>query len=117
MMKLSEAILLGSTMRAQCFGSHFGDGGSCGWGAALEAVGRRDVPEISGLGWEWAMVENLHAPCGCFSSLHSAAGIIHHLCDFHRWTRQKTAEWVRQVEPGDSVVETADALEVVAACN
>jgi hypothetical protein len=104
-MKLSEAILLGSTLRPQIKGHLFGDGRSCALGAAGEAIGAepKDCPstwEVIRKEWPWTQV--LVFPCpGCWRArgASKALVLIAHLNDFHGWTRQRTAAWVASVEP------------------
>jgi hypothetical protein len=104
-MKLSEAILLGSTLRPQIKGHLFGDGRSCALGAAGEAIGAqpKDCPsswEVIRKEWPWTQVSLFPCPaCWRATGASKALVLIAHLNDFHGWTRQRTAEWVASVEP------------------
>jgi hypothetical protein len=100
-MKLSAAILLGSTLREQCFGRNFIGGGSCAFGAAYEALGydQFNFPDYSNF-WPWLDVPVECPVCGGLAP--TAATIISaHLNDDHKWTRERIAEWVATVEPQD----------------
>lgn len=106
-MKLSEAILLGSTLRPQIRGHLFGDGRSCALGAAGEAIGA--TPKDCPSSWEsirhqWPWLQVLSFPCpACWRprGTSNAVDLITHLNDFHGWTRQRTAAWVASIEPED----------------
>lgn len=106
-MRLSDAILLGASLRPQAFGRMFGDNGSCALGAAMEAVG-------GGIAfarlWPWGELLVHGCPFemeGCVGYRHGQVfHVITHLNDYHRWSREQIAEWVRTVEPaGEEVVE------------
>ena len=106
-MKLSEAILLGSTLRPQIRGHLFGDGRSCALGAAGEAMGAqpKDCPsswEFIRRSWPWTEVFSLRCPaCWRPKETSEILALIAHLNDFHGWTRQRTAAWVASVEPAE----------------
>lgn len=100
-MQLSEAILLGAMMKPQAFRVLVTDDGACALGAALLAVGA--VSEQSARSvlsrWPWAFTVSATCP-GCSRS-HAVFGIITHLNDNHRWTRERIAKWVAGIEPTD----------------
>lgn len=104
-MKLSEAILLGSTLRPQIKGFLFADGRSCALGAAAEAMGAqpKDRPsswELIRDEWPWTQTLSFRCPaCWRPKGTSKALTLITHLNDFHGWTRQCTAVWVASVEP------------------
>jgi hypothetical protein len=114
-MKLSEAILLGSTLRPQIKGHLFGDGRSCALGAAAEAIGSepKDCPtswEFIRSEWPWTEVLLFRCPaCWRPRDTANALKLITHLNDFHNWTRQRTAAWVASVEPGEETERRTDA--------
>ena len=107
-MKLSAAILLGSTLRKQCFGDSFVGGGSCAIGAAYEALGynKFNLPDCCKV-WPWLDVPVECPVCG-ESEPTTAAIISVHLNDGHKWTRERIAEWVATVEPQDIQGEQTD---------
>ena len=106
-MKLSEAILLGSTLRPQTRGYLFADGRSCALGAAGEAIGAepKDCPsllEVIRNEWPWTQVLSFRCPaCWRPKGTLKALRLITHLNDFHNWTRQCTAAWIASVEPAE----------------
>jgi hypothetical protein len=106
-MKLSEAILLGSTLRPQIKGYLFADERSCALGAAGEAVGAEPKDcqatwEFIRNAWPWSQVLSFRCPaCWRPRETWRVVDLIVHLNDFHSWTRQCTAAWVAAVEPGE----------------
>jgi hypothetical protein len=97
-MKLSEAILLGSTLKPQAFGDNFVNGGSCAFGAAWDAVG--DSGRFPRMLWPW--IENPQQCPVCHEWERIGASVISmHLNDTHRWTREQIADWVATVEPSE----------------
>jgi hypothetical protein len=113
-MKLSEAILLGSTLRPQIKGHLFADGRSCALGAAAEAIGSepKDCPsswEFVRREWPWTQALSFLCPaCWRPRGTRTALDLIMHLNDFHGWTRQLTAGWVASVEPGEEAEPRTD---------
>jgi hypothetical protein len=109
-MKLSEAILLGSTLHPQGFGDFRVAGPisgqllTCAWGAAHDAVGMVDDDDDEPLNWRWSTVEGeVHCPqeeCNRTQNYHGT--MIVHLNDEHKWSRERIAEWVATVEPAES---------------
>ena len=120
-MKLSEAILLGSTvLSAKAGGLHFSEGqAGCALGMAAIAEGCRFVrasPPLDGrdrrtLGaeevWgEW-LVHTVTCPCRCWRFIPPKMrikDIIAHIFDFHvmakrNWTLEQLVAWVETVEP------------------
>ena len=118
-MKLSEAIRLGAMLRPQgfeSFGLDLGNGQrvTCALGAAAEAIGSQSLT------WQFYAVNNRevaedldavfgeilnarHRRCpvkGC-RTRRIPAGVIVHLNDGHRWTREQIAEWVETIENGN----------------
>lgn len=109
-MKLSEAILLGSTMSKQIFGhSSNSSDGRCALNAATDAAGV-DYFDIDSV-WPWQ--ETLRLPCPECGEDRTAGGvplyvghiIAMHLNDQHRWPLAKIAEWVRSIEPRDECAD------------
>ena len=105
-MKLSEAILLGSTMGPQAFckwQTEIGLGG-CALGAAAHAVGIRIIGHHSVCRFvaQWPFLQTYErcpvCPVGA-DLLH----IVTHLNDQHEWTRERIAEFVAKIEPKEEV--------------
>jgi hypothetical protein len=108
-MRLAEAILLGSVNSPQAFGElkDMHTQGTCALGAAMEAVGI----EINGLSSSpygdalklWPYLDSLLQVCPICGFLadplnFSGPHMIPHLNDKHRLTRPEIAEIVRQAE-------------------
>jgi hypothetical protein len=115
-MKLSAAILLGSTISPQAFGEFQDKNGSrCSLGAALAAVGKTSEIEM---GFRtavesWAWIERdgeFHCP-DCHGVARWVLSIIVHLNDVHGRTRERIAEWVATVEPQDIQGEQTDEVQ------
>lgn len=108
-MKLSEAIRLGAMLRPQAFGVSFDGVGTCAWGAADEAMGVKVHPQMSRYPncgtrrpeWSWTACGMVSCPvCGV---PYVASSIISlHLNDFHKWTRERIADWVETIEPQET---------------
>jgi hypothetical protein len=98
-MRLSEAILLGAMMRPQAFRALFTDDGACALGGALLAVGATGEPALRSVRnqWPWAFAVSANCP-DCARSC-PVFGVITHLNDNHRWTREQIATWVAGIEP------------------
>lgn len=113
-MKLSEAILLGSTMNPQAFGVYEDpDGHTCALGAALKAVGfvvhkvllpMDAMVNSTNLAWLFPFLHYYDACPGC-GAANTVFNIIPHLNDDHKWTREQIAEWVATVEPKEEANE------------
>jgi len=95
--KLSEAISLGAMLSPQAIG-HFTDknGGRCAWMSAVDAVGRE--PHVWGRFGEWTWARR-PATCPVCQGRRRVSDTIIHLNDRHRWSRQRIAEWVAEIEP------------------
>ena len=96
-MRYSEAIRLGSMLKPQGFGFGSQQGGSCANNAALEASGALNVYTA----WPWAEVV---VPCPACQTTYDPRfsrglhGIVPHLNDIHRWSREAIADWVEEQE-------------------
>lgn len=105
-LKLSEAIRLGSMMRPQCFEDYYRNGGSCALGAALEAVGHpfgNNHPGREEDRWPILLtVDAMPCPEHCGQPMFNA---ITHLNDFHRWPRERIADWVESIEKQQEAVQ------------
>jgi hypothetical protein len=110
-MKLSDAILLGSTMKPQGFGALLADDKTCAMGAAYDAIGilddvlaGRDYAErIAVVAPHFPIVasrsQTYDCPKRCCVHLCSIGAIAAHLNDHHAWTREQIAGWVASIEP------------------
>jgi hypothetical protein len=101
-MKLSEAILLGAMVSPQAFRALFRDDGACALGGALLAVGAIGEPALRSVRrrWPWVVAVSANCPsCGCSCPVF---GVITHLNDTHRWTREQVAGWVASIEPAEA---------------
>ena len=106
-MRLSEAIRLGAMMKPQAFGVLIDDnGGTCALGAAYDAFGIKF--DASGIPngyldeldlWLHRIIELQAATCPECGLNTPAIGLIPHLNDAHRWTRQRIADFVGLYEP------------------
>jgi hypothetical protein len=117
-MKLSDAILLGSTMKTQGFGALLADDKTCAMGAAYDAIGILDevlegrnfaermavigphFPAIASRSQIYDCPVDLCPTCRC-----TIGAIATHINDLHRWTREQIAEWITTVEPQDEQAE------------
>jgi hypothetical protein len=122
-MRLSEAILLGSTMGPQAHGTfqaeHFdGQTYRCALGAALAAMGRAiccDEQVNLVLDELWPHLRDdtwLPCPARCGGTSQGLGALIVHLNDMHGWTRERIAEHVATVEPQDTDHELTDGRQV-----
>lgn len=122
-MTFAEAIRLGSVLRPQAFGDTFGTKKrwfrkpvqtSCALGAAIEAAGVQFLPDTgsgtnipvrgavsTGMAWmfppEWNFT-SAHELCPVCRVNSTIIGLVEHLNDYHKWSRQDIAEWVEPVE-------------------
>jgi len=95
-MKLCEATFLGSKLKPQAFHAFSFQGATCALGAVLDAIGKLDensydVQPILEQ-WPWA---NMCPGCPACDDylLYTVTGIMAHLNDEHRWTRERIADW------------------------
>jgi hypothetical protein len=118
-MKLSEAILLGSTLSPQGMGMYEdAEGRRCALGSALAAVGEtvRPLPEDESdetirvdklLSKHWPQIDlplyDAMCPDDCGGQCLELGCLIVHLNDDHHWSREKIASHVAQIEPPEAV--------------
>lgn len=117
-MKLSEAMRLGAMLRPQGYGFYQTLGGSCAYGAAMEACG---IPAgvQNGISDEplrtlFPISRRVATQCPACTAAEWAAcgddrtvdGIVPHLNDDHRWTREQIAAWVETIEAADDSTKT-----------
>lgn len=109
-MRLSEAIRLGAMMRPQAFGHYsLQHKGSCAMVAAAEVEGSeyRAYCDLINLAYNYA-------PLSCPACSHEArifCGLVAHLNDNHRWTREAIADWVDSIEQQQARPEVAVEVE------
>jgi hypothetical protein len=106
LLPLSEAIRLGAMLGKQCFGRlHWSKKGgvhrrSCAIGSALDATGIK-TPDALDLAYPRLLTIYRPCPIGCPRTTRFSAdtcGVIAHLNDDHRWTREQIADWVESLE-------------------
>jgi hypothetical protein len=100
-MTLSEAIRLGSMMKPQTFGIFYDGIGTCANGAARDACGA--LESFASLETYFPIAASIAKQCPiCGERSDSCAdnlgGLIAHINDDHRWTRERIADWVETVE-------------------
>lgn len=102
-MKLSEAIILGSTMirHRPYAGSSSGPEG-CAIQCAMAATGKQGTTQCGNLfPWFYAHKEVNCPSCG--DLLTSVSRVVaFHLNDEHKWPIDKIAEWVARYEPKET---------------
>jgi hypothetical protein len=101
-MRLSTAIREGAKLKPQAFGANYRDGGTCAWGAALNYEGVMDAQGHVDIFRHSSFLDdssrNKDCPeCGK-SVVETDLITIAHLNDHHRWSRQRIADWVEQIE-------------------
>ncbi len=108
-MRLSDAIRLGAMLKPQGFGFYQTLGGSCAYGAALDAIGvraeRQNTIEDDTI---TALFPISAARTRCpictpderaaFEPVRDVDSAITHLNDDHRWTREQIADFVASIE-------------------
>ncbi len=109
-MRLSEAILLGSTISEPCHSIlkiEYTDGrmATCALGSAGLAIGDCSYGGVE-QAFPWTLDDWRRCP-EC-SNESSTFPLIHHLNDAHCWTRERIAEWVATIEPK----EEPEAVEI-----
>lgn len=99
MMRFSEAIRLGATLRPQAYGRLFDRGRSCAIGAAYEAAGVSDSHSVLPEGWFDFLIRQGGQQCvECGELLTDNYKAISHMNDFHFWTRERIADFVETLE-------------------
>jgi hypothetical protein len=118
-MKLSEAILRGSTMGPQIRHQLSNGKGTCAWGAAYLALGilgkaiTQDLRADPRVIWPWTKTKVVNCPV-CWERVHLIAAISDHLNDCHFWTRERIAEWVATIETSEPEVSANALLDAFA---
>lgn len=130
-MKFSEAIRLGAMIRPQAFFTLFDleTQSSCALGAAAEAIGVLDLTAQNRFienaktlvprEWKWAK-QTVECPeCGtdwvseCFLGS-DVQGVLVHLNNDHRWTRERIADWVALLEEAHESAQSSAAVDPIA---
>jgi hypothetical protein len=97
-MKLSEAMILGSTMIKHVgHAARMGDGQGCAIQCAMEATGTRGTVEMDGR-FPWFYEGSVSCPVCGEEQLRYSQVVAYHLNDFHKWPIDRIAEWVSQFE-------------------
>ncbi len=121
-MKLSEAIVLGSTVVRPLAGGLATDPNrqTCAFMMAAAALSKpaclwAEAPTT----WPWLMRQLAHVPCGCrgwdrYLSANYMTAIIHtfacHVAT-KEWSVEQLADWVASVEPQDELTPAAAGRE------
>lgn len=124
-LKLSEAIRLGSLLSKQEFNHLQSERGDCALGAALRADGCligdptwHTVEPYVTARWPWATMWGAYScfvstcPIRDMVSTVQFVGVIAHLNDAHRWTREAIADWVTTIEPQEVPTQLPQQVEV-----
>lgn len=123
-MQLSEAIRLGAMLKPQGYGALLEDGKTCAIGAACDAIGllgqcMADGTFPDSVAQRWPLLEELNVlrTCPtCGMGQFGGGGVIVHLNDSHKWTREQIADWVQTIEPPaeeSKLVETPTPVSAV----
>ena len=135
MLKLSEAVMLGSLVVTPQAGLlllpyHDGTLHGCALGMACKAAGIDVFPDADQYSlnvicdnWPWTEGPwTVRAPCGCRFSVdneRSIASLIAHIFDFHvagpahpsqRWTLEQLVDWIREHEPQEEPIQAEPAI-------
>jgi hypothetical protein len=135
MIRLSEAIRLGSMLKPQIFGEATDGVGTCALMAGIEAAGlklRPVRPEEYGTPtdraarshagdyvvefppeWRWATFAGKRVDCPVCEQRESVYRLIPHLNDQHRWTREAVADFIATIEPPEQAQPEAVEQERV----
>lgn len=124
-MKLSEAILLGSTVLAPQAGQQYSSETKAGCALGMAAIANgctfrpttqfneydRRTLGVEGVWGSWVLAR-VRRPCHCWRLLvpreMRIKDVIAHLFDYHvmvkkNWTLEQLVEWVKTVEPKDAI--------------
>lgn len=94
----SQAMRLGVMLAPQCFDDAYDrNGATCAWAAALQACGV-DIDHYDGA-QQWP-IEDVRVPCPACPVGYEIplTGVVLHLNDEHRWTRERIADFVESAE-------------------
>lgn len=120
-MALSHAIRLGAMMKPQAFGSTVtANGDTCARGAALDAIGLlADTPSKASArwydveAWFWTQITDSVCPVANCPSADKSGTVqylmAYHLNDYHRWSRERIADWIELHEPEAMLPERCEA--------
>lgn len=93
----SEAIREGAKLRPQAFGAGILDGGTCAYGAGVEAICGSLEPAIYQAVNPYQLFPYLRSgtECpGCGDTKVDFLAAIYHINDMHQWTREAIADWL-----------------------
>lgn len=102
-MQLHEAARLGALLKPQGFGALYLRGNTCVWGAVADAMGILKGEAVCGItaiseNWPAASLKANCPACGNMADYVTVAGVMGHLNDDHRWSRERIADWVETIE-------------------
>jgi hypothetical protein len=102
-MKLSDAILLSTTLFKQGYGSGIGEDGSrCALiGAGFVNGVKSEMVGDSADFWPWLRQKRVSCPVSSCNHTRVMWVAIAHLNDTHHWTRERIAAWVATIEPAE----------------
>lgn len=111
----SEAIRDGAKRRPQGFNFYFSEGGSCAFGAAMEAIFEVRDETPGACVRLYPYLDNRSGPCpACKKRANvyvSVSSMIFHLNDEHKWTREQIADFVEQYEESIGFVTISESVE------
>jgi len=116
-MKLSTAIRLGAMLKPQAYDGSATDA-TCALRAACEALGIKDERRPTGtlnytaLRAAYPLLWSTEHGCpACVANADGADVLdrVYHLNDWHRWTRERIADWIATIEPQEPAVEAPQA--------
>lgn len=103
-MRLSEAIRLGAMLKPQKFGppSHQlkYETETCALAGVAEVIGEQNL-NVCGWNKRWPVLKQQRFCPACVMNGNKpdvVTGVITHLNDRHRWTREQIADWVETIE-------------------
>lgn len=112
----SEAMRLGAMMKPQGIGAALHEGKTCALGAAADAIGALNGVEKAldieprTLPWPW-IYDGAGVECPeCGGRCVNALNVIVHLNDWHKWTRERIADFIATIEPQETQTPQAVAL-------
>lgn len=111
---LSEAIRLGAMWSPQGRLGYMDGVERCALGAAADAVGikgvvyhdePRPIIDYDALKARWPVLRGTSKCPACTNYLTGTNDAIWHLNDWHKWTRERIADWVATIEAAQEVSE------------
>lgn len=114
-LSLSQAIRLGAMLAPQAFNYFLKDGATCAMGAALQAGGAGEhltdylkcgelIIEMFPLAADLHAAA-LHCPEGCGHCRSSVWGMVAHLNNDHKLSRERIATWIETIEAQQPAID------------